>query len=228
MTRHQTRVTRSGPQRSSGQRANVVGIVFVAVSLVSVMSAIWLGPAVAATGTLGPLKSVGCVPTAAEPSIEAPLYAQQEGASPKSDGWWCQLPHATQVPGGLFPLRRDVAPLPQNFAIYQTVYSPAGTAKDDSITANGPPAIVVEVNVNSAVAPGRTTRAPQFSSSQKVILKKGITANVITSGGQTDVSWSFSMTGVPKYLSPVSYVTVAGFGVPASAVIAVAKHVRPL
>ena len=51
---------------------------------------------------------------------------------------------------------------------------------------------------------------------------------MITSGGQTDVSWSFPTTGVPKYLSAVSYVTVAGFGVPASAVIGVAKHVQPL
>ena len=132
------------------------------------------------------------------------------------------------MPGGLLPLRRDVAPLPNNFAIYQTVYSPAGTLKDESITANGPPAIVVEVKANSAVAPGKTARVPQFSSSRKVVLKKGITANVLTSGGQTDVSWSFSTTGVPKYLSPVSSVTVAGFGVPASAVIAVAKHVQPL
>ena len=225
MTRHHTKVKPSPPERFSGRRVTAMGIMFAAVS---VAPAIWLGPPVAATSTLGPLKSVGCAPMAADPAIEAPLYAQQEGASPKSDGWWCQLPHATQVPGGLVPLRRDAAPLPQNFAIYETVYTPAGTAKDDSITANGPPAIVVEVKVNSAVAPGTTARTPQFSSSHKVVLKKGITANVITVGGQTDVSWSFSTTGVPKYLSPVSYVTVAGFGVPASAVIAVAKHVRPL
>ena len=202
-----------------------MGIVLAAVSVVP---AIWLGPPVGATSTLGPLTSVGCAPTAAEPSIEAPLYAQKEGASPKSDGWWCQLPHATEVPAGLLPLRRDVAPLPQNFALYQTVYAPAGTAKDDSITANGPPAIVVEVKANSAVAPGKTARIPQFTSSQKVVLKKGITAYVLSGSGQTDVSWSLPTTGVPRYLSPVTYVTVAGFGVPASAVIAVAKHVQPL
>jgi hypothetical protein len=165
---------------------------------------------------------------ASEPSIEAPLYAQKEGASLKSDGWWCQLPHATQLPAGLLALRRDVAPLPQNFAIYQTVYSPAGTAKDVSVTAHGPPAIIVEVKVNSAIAPGNADRTPQFSSPRKVVLKKGISANVITSGGQTDVSWSLPTKGVPRYLSAVSYVTVAGFGVPASAVIAVAKHVQPL
>jgi hypothetical protein len=33
---------------------------------------------------------------------------------------------------------------------------------------------------------------------------------------------------VPKYLSAVASVTVAGFNVPASTVIAVAKHVAPL
>jgi hypothetical protein len=33
---------------------------------------------------------------------------------------------------------------------------------------------------------------------------------------------------VPKYLSAVASVTVAGFSVPASAVIAVAKHVAPI
>jgi hypothetical protein len=132
------------------------------------------------------------------------------------------------VPSGLVPLRRNVAPLPQNYAIYQTVYSPAGTAKDESITANGPAAIIVEVKANSSIAPGTAARVPQFSSSKTVVLKKGITADVLTSGGQTDVTWAFPTTGVPKYLSPVSYVTVAGFGVPASAVIGVAKHVQPL
>jgi hypothetical protein len=225
MTGQHTKVKLSPLQKSPGRRVTAMGVMCAAASVVP---PIWLGPPVGATSTLGPLKSVGCAPMASDPSIEAPLYAQQEGASSKSDGWWCQLPHATQVPGGLIPLRRDVAPLPQNFAIYQTVYTPAGTAKDDSITANGPPAIVIEVKSNSAVAPGTTARTPQFSSSQKVVLKKGVTANVLTSGGQTDVSWPFPTTGVPRYLSPVSSVTVAGFGVPASAVIAVAKHVQPI
>ena len=162
------------------------------------------------------------------PAIEAPRYAQKEGASGKSDGWWCQLPHATQVPGGLVPLRRDSAPLPNNYDLDETVYSSAGMAKDTSITTHGPPALIVEVKVNSAVAPGATARVPQFSSAHKVVLKKGITANVLTDSGQTDVSWAFTTAGVPKYLSAVSTVTVAGFGVPASVVIAVAKHVAPL
>ncbi len=165
---------------------------------------------------------------AADPSIEAPLYAQQEGASAKSDGWWCQLPHATRVPAGLVPLRRDSAPLPDSYDLDQTVYSSAGRAKDASITAHGQPALIVEVKVNSAVAPGTSARAPQFASARTVVLKKGITANVLTGSGQTDVSWAFPTSGVPKYLRAVSSVTVAGFGVPASAVIAVAKHVAPL
>ena len=51
---------------------------------------------------------------------------------------------------------------------------------------------------------------------------------MLTDSGQTDVSWAFPTSGVPKYLSAVVLVTVAGFGVPASVVIAVAKHVAPL
>jgi hypothetical protein len=189
---------------------------------------IWLGPSVAATTTLGPLKSVTCRPMASDPPIEAPLYAREKGASAKSDAWWCQLPHATQVPGGLVALRRDSAPLPNNYDLDETLYSPAGTEKDASVTAHGPPAIIVEVKVNSAVVPGATARVPQFTSAHQVVLKKGVTANVLTDSGQTDVSWAFPTTGVPKYLNAVSSVTVAGFDVPASMVIAVAKHVAPL
>jgi hypothetical protein len=165
---------------------------------------------------------------ASDPQLEAPLYAQQKGASGKPDAWWCQLPHATQVPAGLVPLRRDVAPLPNGYAIEETVYSPRGTAKDISISPNGPPAIVVEVKLNSVVAPSTTSHVPQFSSSRTIVLKKGVTAGVLTSGGQTDVSWAYPTTGVPKYLSAVASVTVAGFHVPASVVIAVAKHVKPI
>ena len=110
LMRRSTKVQASPPERSSGRRFTAMGIMSAAVSVVP---AILLGPPVGATGTLGPLKSVGCAPLADDPAVEAPLYAQQEGASSRSDGWWCQLPHATQVPGGLLPLRRDVAPLPR-------------------------------------------------------------------------------------------------------------------
>jgi hypothetical protein len=210
------------------RRVSVAGIVLAAASAVLAMS---LGtPAAvagAATASVGPLKAVRCAPMASDPVLEAPLYAQQKGASSKADAWWCQLPHATQVPVGLVPLRRDVAPLPNNFAIEETVYSLKSTAKDVSITSKGPPAIIVQVRTNSAVAPGPTDHAPQFSSSKKVTLKKGVTANVVTGSGQTDVSWAFPTSGVPKYLTAVSTVTVAGFSVPAAAVIAVAKHVAP-
>lgn len=164
---------------------------------------------------------------ASDPALEAPLYAQQKGASSKADAWWCQLPHATQVPGGLVPLRRDVAPLAKGYAIEETVYAPAGQAKDASVTSKGPPSIIVEVKLNSAVAPGPTDHVPQFTSSRKVTLKKGVTANVLTTSGQSDVSWGYPTAGVPKYLTAVVSVTVAGFDVPASAVIAVAKRVAP-
>ncbi len=228
MTRISSKKERSGND-SLVRRTSVAGIVLAAAAAVLAMS---LGPPVAGAGAtaarLGPLKSVRCAPMASDPALEAPLYAQQKGATSKADGWWCQLPHATQVPGGLAPLRRDVAPLPNGYAIEETVYSPAGQAKDSSISTKGPPAIIVEVKLNSAVAPGPTAHVPQFSSSRKVTLKKGVTASVLTSSGQTDVSWGYPTTGVPKYLSAVASVTVAGFSVPASAVIAVAKHVAPL
>jgi hypothetical protein len=131
------------------------------------------------------------------------------------------------VPGGLVALRRNSAPLPNSYELDQTVYSPAGTAKDAGISARSP-ALIVEVKVNSAVAPGATARVPQFSSARKVVLKKGITANVLTDSGQADVTWAFSTSGAPRYLRAVVSVTIAGFGVPASEVIAVAKHVAPL
>ena len=220
-----TKTAPTGRKGSSGRWVLAMGIMCAVVPTVPIL---WLGPSVAATTTLGPLRSVACRPMASDPAIEAPLYAQQKGASAKSDGWWCQLPHATQVPGGLVPLRRDSAPLPNNYALDETVYASAGTAKEAGISTHGSPFLIVEVKVNSAVAPGATARVPQFSSAHKVVLKKGVTANVLTDSGQTDVSWAFTTAHVPKYLSAVSTVTVAGFGVPASVVIAVAKHVAPL
>jgi hypothetical protein len=161
-----------------------------------------------------------------DPPLEAPLYAQQKGASSKSDAWWCQLPHATQIPSGLVPLRRDVAPLPKGYAIEQTVYSTPGLAKDASIS-NKAPAVIVEVKLNSAVAPGPTDHVADFASPKTVDLKKGVTAYLLTSSGQSAVSWAYPTKGVPRYLSAVASVTVAGFDVPASTVIAVAKHVKP-
>lgn len=211
-------------KRFSGGRVIAVGIICAVVPAISSM---WLGSPVSATAALGPLKTVACKPMSSDPAIEAPLYAQKKGASPQSDGWWCQLPHATQLPGGLVPLRRDSAPLPNEFDLDQTVYAPAGLAKDSSISTKSP-AVIVEVKVNSSVAPSATARVPQFSSAHKVVLKKGVTANVLTDSGQTDVSWAFATAGAPKYLSTVASVTVAGFDVPSSVVIAVAKHVAPL
>lgn len=210
---------------SASRRVIATGILCAVVPTVPLM---WLGEeSVAATTTLGPLKAVACKPLASDPAIEAPFYAQQAGASGRSDGWWCQLPHATRLPGGLVTLRRDSAPLPNNYDLDETVYSTAGAAKDAAITTNAP-SLILEVKVNSAVAPSATARVPEFSSAHKVMLKKGVTAYVMTGSGQTDVSWGFTTAGVPKYLSAVSSVTVAGFDVPASVVIAVAKHVAPL
>ena len=44
------------------------------------------------------------------------------------------------------------------------------------------------VKTNSAVARGPTERVPQISSLKMVVLKKGVTAVVLTSSGQDHVS----------------------------------------
>jgi hypothetical protein len=68
MTRHHTKVKPSPPERSSGRRVTAMGIMFAAVSVVP---AIWLGPPVAATSTLGPLKPVGCAPMTSDPPLRS-------------------------------------------------------------------------------------------------------------------------------------------------------------
>jgi hypothetical protein len=219
-----TRILTAARKRVSGRWVIAMGIV---CALVPTVSLIGSGPADASTA-LGPLKSVACKPLKSDPAIEAPLYAQKAGATGRSDGWWCQLPHATKLPGGLVALRRDSAPLPNNYGLDETVYAQAGTAKEAAISTHGSPFMIVEVKVNSSVAPSATDRVPEFASAHKVVLKKGTTANVLTDSGQTDVSWAFTTAGAPRYLSAVSTVTVAGFNVPASMVVAVAKHVAPL
>ena len=205
------------------RRITAVGFV-VAATAVPVL---WLGPPSDAAVRLGPLHSVRCGPMASDPQLEAPLYAQQKGASGKADAWWCQLPHATQLPGGLVPLRRDVAPLPNGYAIEETVYARGSLPKDASISTKTP-SIIVEVKLNSVVAPTTTAHVPGFSSPNTITLKRGVTASVETSTGRTDVSWAYPTAGVPKYLVAVASVTVAGFDVPPSTVIAVAKHVKPI
>ena len=86
--------------------------------------------------------------------------------------------------GRIGPSSSRVAPLPKNYAIDETVYSAAGQARDASIGSNGSDAIIVEVKVNSSIAPGTTARFPQFSSARTVLLKKGVTGNVLTGSGQ--------------------------------------------
>ena len=185
---------------SRARQVSVAGIVFTTVAAALTL---WLGPAggAGAASSLGSLKPVRCAPTATDPPARSPaLRATGRGQWP-ADAWWCQLPHATQVPSGLVPLRRDVAPLPNNYAIDETVYSAAGLANDASIGSNGSASIIVEVKVNSSIAPGTTPHVPQFSSARTVLLKKGVTGDVLTGSGQSDVSWAYPTAGVPKYLT---------------------------
>jgi len=86
---------------------------------------------------------VGLIDDLHTPSVtNCTALRKTEGASAKPGAWWCELPHATQLPGGSVPLRRDVAPLPKSSVIEETVYSSARLATDASISSNGggPPA----------------------------------------------------------------------------------------
>ena len=72
---------------------------------------------------LGPLRPVSCKTLPSDPPLEAPLYAQNAGASPMADGWWCQLPHPTRMPASFVAVQREVIPLPNLYGLYSTTYS---------------------------------------------------------------------------------------------------------
>jgi hypothetical protein len=182
----------------------------------------------AGASTLGALHSIACKPLASDPPIEAPLYAQQAGASGVSDGWWCQLPHATAMPVGLSASLRDVAPMPSGYALFSTTFSAATpSSTTTSHGAGSQRSIVVAADVNSAVSPGTTAHGPVPSGGQKVSLAKGVNATVISNGNSVQVTWSYPTHGVPSYLRAVSTVAVTGTNLPKSVVISVAKQVRP-
>ena len=217
--------TAQGNERGRPLRAALLGLA------AAVVPALGLGPpsaGAASVPALGSLQSAPCTVKAGDPPIEAPLYAQQLGASPRSDGWWCQLPHATQIPSALTELRRDVAPLPNNHALYETIFTPRGLAFGTSLRTKGLPYLIVSEQVDSSIAPNRATHTPQFSSGPAIELKPGVRAYVSVQGNSTAVTFAYPSNGVPKYLFAVTYVTVSGANVPLSTVVAVAKKVRPM
>jgi hypothetical protein len=156
---------------------------------------------------------------ASDPQLQAPLYAQNDGASGSADGWWCQLPHATQLPAGFVPVVRSVAPLANDYALYSTQYGKHRNA-------SAGPNIVVSSDVESVQSPGRLDYGPR-SSGKTVVLHKGVKATVSSADGSVEVTWQYPTHGVPKYLRAVATVSVTGTGVPKSVVVAVARHVEP-
>ena len=70
----------------------------------------------------GPLRPVSCKALPSDPPLEAPLYAQNAGASAMADGWWCQLPHATRMPASFEAVQRELIPLPNLYGLYSTTY----------------------------------------------------------------------------------------------------------
>jgi hypothetical protein len=194
------------------------------VAAVGGLMAFGPAPVGAATSSaaIGTLHAVRCKPLASDPPLEAPQYALDEGAAGGADGWWCQLPHATQMPTKLVPMLRYVTPLPNQYAGYSTQYS----TKQSATLSATQPTIIVSSDVNSAVRPGNVPhRAP--AGGKKVELVKGVTAKLVVKGHDVQVSWAFPTKGVPQYLQAVTTVTVRGTDVPTSTVLAVAKHVAP-
>ena len=180
----------------------------------------------AASATVGSLRPVACKPLPSDPPLEAPTYAQNAGASPVADGWWCQLPHATQMPANFVAVQREVIPLPNLYGQYTTTFAPPVAAGSASGTGNRS-SIVVAPEVNGAVAPGKTARPSAPPGARKVALARGITASVVSTGRSVVVTWPYPSSKVPPYLRAVASITVTGTGVPESVVLAVAKHVKP-
>jgi hypothetical protein len=199
----------------------------LAVVLVLVTPALVLGSPAggATTNNVGRLLPISCAAVKGEPAIEAPSYAQTEGAGGQTSGWWCQLPHPTKMPSNLVASSRVVEPFTNTYASYATVYTLKGTAA--TALAGDGPSIVVAPYADSAVAPSKQLRYGSQPKGQTVALGRGVTATLVKSKKLVTVYWRYPRSGVPKYLRGVTSVTVTGTHVPVATVIAVAQSVRP-
>src|SRR3984957_15089203 len=121
--------SRSREERAPGQgrRRSLSGMLAVLVSIVitTVAGPPGAGAAPSPSVNLGPLRPVSCKTLPSDPPLEAPLYAQNAGASPMADGWWCQLPHATRMPASFVAVQRELIPLPNLYGLYSTTYAPS-------------------------------------------------------------------------------------------------------
>jgi hypothetical protein len=218
---------RSQPPPHGGRtarRVTALALIVVAVG-VGIYLVVQSGAGATSPGSSGPaaagLAFVSCRPLASDPPLEPPQYALDDGARGGEDSWWCQLPHATQVPVGYAPVGRSVAPLPNDYADYSTQYAKGGSANSTA-----QPTVVITSDVNSAVTGGAAVhKAP--TGGKKVKLANGVTADVAVNGNSVSVRWSYPTTGVPSYLQGVSSITVQGTNLPEATVVAVAGHVAP-
>ncbi len=208
--------------RLAGRRSGRAGL---ALGTTTVLFVGWaqLGlaqPSPAASGNAGAvsLQAAPCRPTTTDPSVEAPEYAVQLGANPKPDGWWCQLPHPTELPTGFDGLQRSVAPLPKGQASYADLYwekTPGSPTSDNATT------------MSSSVPKGRSPSHRGQAHGKTVAVAPGVKATLSTKSGTITLTWTLPRSGVPAYLAAVSTVQVSGSRLPQAVVVAVAKHVRP-
>ncbi len=206
--------------------------VTVALSVMAsvLAAAACLGPtAEAVASAVGPLHSLRCTPLPSDQPVEAPLYAQQEGANGATDGWWCQMPHATEVPAQFGELKRTIDPLTFPYSLYSTYYGVVSKAGPPTVLGTpSTPGVEVTVDFNSTVnhAPGRL-HYPATPAGKKVTIAKGVTGTLVSTSNDHYVVWRYPTDGVPRYLQGVATVTVTGTAVPEATVLGVARHVEP-
>lgn len=190
----------------------------------------WGASAPAGASAAVVLHPLPCTPLSSDVPVEAPQYAQEEGASGGTDQWWCQLPHATELPPQYKELRRLVAPLGFPYALYYSYYGvPTTNRKTGTPTEPaGRTGVVVTVDWNSTVQRQPTHLTyPAPIRGPKVRVAKGVNGVVVVTKTQVSVVWRYPLSGVPKYLSGVATVTVTGTRVPRAVVLDVARHVKP-
>jgi hypothetical protein len=212
--------------RNNGRRK--AAMVTVVVALAGSVPLVLSQPGTAAAAVvIGPMHSVSCGPLPGDPPLETPGYAQQDGAGGGTDSWWCELPHATEMPSNYTAFRRSVSPISGGtYADYGTEYVPKRTGTKTAAEPTGP-TITVSSEVNSTVTPPAHLHYPNQGTGRAVSLGRGIEATVTSTDGIVTVSWRYPSSGVPKYLRAVVQVSVVGTHVPQATVLAVAKQVRP-
>lgn len=206
----------------------------VGIAATLLMSTVPASIDVVASGASAPaLTKVKCTPLTGDPQIEAPGYAQSKGANGSSDGWWCQLPHATEVPAGLVARRRFFIPAEHTtYGDYWTWYGPPSKGPKTRTAAPTPAveSVVVADLVYSEATPPKHLKHEQPVAGKRVRVRPGITGVESVKGTTVRLQFQFPVhgKGVPKYLTSVATVTVIGMKVSPSTVLSVAKRLKPL